>query len=256
MKIALVTGASSGLGREFVRRLGEREELEEIWAVARRREPLEALGKDCGKPVRAVPLDLTRPECLTQLEELLNKEAPEVRVLVNAAGFGKLGRNDALPRQELDDMVLLNCKAAMDVTQLCLPYCSKGSRILEICSCAAFQPLQGVGVYAASKSFLYSYSRSLRWEMLPRGVIVTAVCPYWVKDTAFIPTARGERNSRAVRHFPLAQHTHTVVTHALIDSRLGFNVSTPGIACTVHRVLAKFIIHPIMMLGWEGIRRL
>lgn len=261
MKIAVITGASSGLGAEFARQLVSRRELEAVWLIARRKERLEALAaelvelrKSCR--VELLQLDLTQNAAMEEYSARLERDQPEVQWLVNAAGFGKMGSNEEIGMEALDQMVLLNCKAAMDMTQRTLPFMAKGSHILEICSTAAFQPLGGLGVYAASKSFLFSYSRSLHFEVRGRGVYVTAVCPYWVRDTEFIPVARETKNASAVKHFPFASKSRHVVRHAITDALLGFSVSTPGPVCTIHRLLAKFIPRDLMMLGWAGLRRL
>jgi len=261
MRIAVVTGASSGLGAEFVRQLLERDRLEEIWLIARRADRMEALCRSLAHAagscrLRPIPMDLTEEAALRRYGALLEEEKPELHWLVNAAGFGKIGVNAELGREELDRMVLLNAKAAMDMTQLSLPFLGRGSRVLEICSTAAFQPLTGLGVYAATKAFLLSYSRSLRFELRPRGITVTAVCPYWIKDTEFIPVAKETLDNTAVRHFPLASRSRRVVGWALTDAQLGLAVSTPGVVCALHRLLAKFVPHSIMLLGWEGFRRL
>ncbi|MCD8382254.1 MAG: SDR family NAD(P)-dependent oxidoreductase [Clostridiales bacterium] len=258
MKIAVVTGASSGLGAEFVRRLAAEEGLEEIWLIARRAERLETLCAqvESAARLRPLPLDLTREDDLDAYAKRLRAERPEVRWLVNAAGFGKMGTCEEIGRTALDQMVLLNCKAAMDMTQISMPYLTHGSHVLEICSTAAFMPLGGLGVYSASKSFLLSYSRSLHFEVRTRGIVVTAVCPYWVRDTEFIPVARETGNPSAVKHFPFASKARNVVSWALTDARLGFSVSTPGPVCTLHRLVCKFIPRDLLMLAWAGIRRL
>lgn len=256
-EIALITGASSGLGREFAMQISRSEERpQEIWAVARRKNRLEELQKLCGIPVRPIPLDLTRQESIRKLEELLQKEKPVIRLLVNAAGFGKIGRYSEISREDTDRMIDLNCRAAVDVTLLSLPYMRRGGRILEICSTSAFQPFPYLNVYAASKSFLYRYSRALRVELFGEGIRVTAVCPYWIKNTEFIPKAKDTGGGEAVRHFPLASRRETVVKLALRDSRLGLPVSTPGPVCFLHRIAAKFIPSEIMMGLWALIRRI
>ena len=113
-----------------------------------------------------------------------------------------------------------------------------------------------LNVYAASKSFLYRYSRALRVELLGRGIRVTAVCPYWIKNTEFIPRAKDTGGGTAVRRFPLASRRETVVKLALSDSRLGLPVSTPGPVCFLHRIAAKLIPSEIMMGLWALIRRI
>lgn len=257
MKIAVVTGASSGLGREFVRRISEEEkDIDEIWAIARRREKLEELSSISDKPVRAISLDLIEPASIDRLEEMYEEEHPEVGILINAAGFGKIGNYKKVGRQDSDRMIELNCRAAVDVTAVSLPYMKKGDRILEICSTAAFQPFQFLSIYAASKAFLYRYTRALRTELLLTGIHVTAVCPYWIKDTEFIPVAKTtEGEKKDIRHFPLASHVKNVARMALLDSRIGLPVSTPGIMCTLHRIVAKFIPHELMMGVWALLRR-
>lgn len=258
MHVAVITGASSGLGAEFVRRLSKEKNLDEIWMIARRKEQMEHLAQSVSSCVqtRILPLDLSEDSSIQYYESLLGQQKPVIHWLVNAAGFGKMGTNQEIGRSALDAMLLVNCKAAMDLTQLSIPYMARNSHILEICSTAAFMPLGGLGVYAASKSFLLSYSRSLHYELRANKIFVTAVCPYWIKDTAFIPTAKETKNPSAVRHFPLASRTRSVVSWALLDARLTLPVSTPGLFCTFHRLTAKFIPHDLMMLAWAVIRRI
>lgn len=255
MGIALVTGASSGLGREFVRQLSADPAVREIWAIARRQDRLEQLKRISARPVRAIPLDLTQRASILRLGELLAEETPDIAVLVCAAGAGKMGRTDSLSPEENDAMIELNCKAAVAVTSLCLPYLRRGSRVLELCSTAAFQPMPGLNVYAATKAFLQSYTKTLHYESLPKGIHVTAVCPYWVKDTEFIPLAQ-EGKPGQFRHFPLASRSASVVRLSLWASRLNLWVVTPGIVCTLHRFGAKFIPHCIMVPLTGLIRRL
>lgn len=256
MQIAIVTGASSGLGREFVRQISEQETLDEIWVIARRENRLEELSQKIHSVrVRPIPLDLTAKDDIQIFRELLQKETPDVRILVNAAGFGKIGTYADITQKDCDDMIDLNCRGAVDTTIISLPYMNQGARILEICSTAGFQPMPGIGVYAASKAFLLRYSRALRWELFPRGIHVTAVCPYWIKDTEFIPTAKETKNGRAIRHFPLASRSHSVVALALWDSKVDLAVSTPSPVSFVHRITAKFIPHCIMIAIWELLRR-
>ena len=255
MKIALVTGASSGLGREFVRQIAEQGKVEEIWAIARRRDRLEALQSISAVPIRVLALDLTRPGDMEYLRNTLQDELPDIRILVNAAGMGRMGPTVDIPAKDNDAMIDLNCRAAVDVTDAAFPYLHPGSQVLEICSTAGFQPIPGLNVYAATKAFLQSYTKTLHYELRGRGVRVTAVCPYWVKDTEFIPRAK-EHEPGGFRHFPLASRSRAVVRRALRDNRLNLWVSTPGLVCTVHRLTAKVIPHVIMVPLMDLVRRL
>ena len=286
MRIAVVTGASSGLGREYVLRIARTEKgIDEIWAVARRADRLEALAAECPVPVRPVPLDLTKDDAPDALASAIREAGAQVGILINAAGFAKIGDTREIGRGMTDRMIRLNVQAAVDVTLACLPFMKKGDRILEICSTAGFQPFQYLNVYAASKAFLYRFSRALRTELLKDGIRVTAVCPYWIKDTEFIagaekregtaPAVSGEREGSApaergtaftdpaaqgkateIRHYPLSSKAASVAAVSLWMSRMNLPVSTPGIMCSIHRVVAKIVPHELMMGMWALLRRI
>ena len=254
MNIAIVTGASSGLGRSFIRQLDRQGGLDEIWGVARRRERMEELAAQLSTPMRPLALDLTKTESVETLRALLRETGADVRVLVNSAGFGKFGTYADMTLQETADMIDLNCRAAVALTAAAIPHMSRGACILEICSSAAFQPLPGFNVYAATKAFLLRYSRALRWEVAPRGIKVTAVCPGWIK-TEFMQVARDTKNGRTVRSYPFALRPETVARRALRDSQV-LAVTTCGLPALVQRVASKFLPHCFIMACWEGLRRL
>ena len=258
MKIAIITGASSGLGKEYVKELGMKEAgIDELWVIARRKERLMELSQLSRIPVRALPYDLVKKSSIDELSKLLAEERPDIRILINAAGFGKIGSTVEIGLEDTDRMIELNCRAAVDMTYIFLPYMREGSRIMEICSTSGFQPFQYLNVYAASKAFLYRFSRALRVELFSRKIKVTAVCPYWIRDTEFIPVAENDHtaNKKKIRHYPLSSGVHSVAVHSLMDSRLGLAVSTPGIVCTAHRIAAKVIPAELMMGIWAILRR-
>lgn len=254
MKIAIVTGASSGLGRAFIRRLDALGGLDEIWGVARRADRLEALAGELHTPLRPLSLDLLQEESIAHIQALLEAERPDLRLLINAAGFAKFGTWADMSLKETREMIDLNCRAAAELTAAALPHMSRGSRILEICSCAAFQPLPGLNVYASTKAFLLHYSRALRWEVAPRGIRVTAVCPSWIK-TEFMAVAQDTQNGHTVRHFPLALSPETVARRALSRSRF-LAVTTCGLPAFLQRIAAKFLPNCVLMACWEGLRRI
>jgi len=256
MQIAIVTGASSGLGREFVREIAKREKIDAIWVIARRENRLHELADGFSVPVVPVPLDLTEQKSFASLKTLLEEKKPDIRILVNAAGFGKMGNYAEISQRDNDDMIELNCRALVDMTLIALPYMTRGARILEISSTASFQPLPALSVYAASKAFVQSYSRALRWELFGRGIHVTAVCPYWITDTEFIPVTQNTANPRSVRHFPLASRARTIAWAALLSSKFNLPVSTPSPVALLQRFLTKFIPHEIVIAFWQVLRRL
>lgn len=256
MGIAIVTGASSGLGREFVLQISCKEAVDEIWVIARREDKLRELSALVKTPVRAIALDLGKDESYAELEELLESEKPDIRLLVNNAGYGRMGSYAEIPSADNDGMIDLNCKALVRMTVLCLPWMARGSRVIELCSSSAFQPLPQLNVYAASKAFVLRYSRALWWEVMSRGIHVTAACPYWIKDTDFIGHTKEGGNNTAIRHFPLASKPRSVVSLALLGSRMNLPVASCGPVSLVQRVCAKFIPHIVVDAIWEGVRRI
>ena len=130
MNTAIITGASSGMGREFVKMTAQRGDIDEIWVVARRRDRLEALQQEVSVPLHVLPLDLLREESFAAFQSELESRRPNVTFLVNASGFGRFGRNDQIPLQDDLDMIDLNCKALVRITKLTLPYMPRGSRIV------------------------------------------------------------------------------------------------------------------------------
>lgn len=224
MNIAIVTGASSGLGSEFVKALSKDRNIHEIWVIARRREKLIELSREVSIPLRVLPLSLTDPHSFKEIEELLAKENPKIIWLINNAGFGKIGSFEAMKEGEAESMISLNCMAPVSLIKICLPYMGKGSRIINVCSVAGFLPLPGLAVYSATKSFLLRFSRSLREELKPKGIIVTALCPYWIKDTEFIQKAG---NGDSINLFGALQAVQAAAA-AIQGARKGQFLIIPG----------------------------
>lgn len=254
MKVAIVTGASSGLGRAYAQQISKSMDVDELWLIARREERLVGLAASLPQDCRLIALDLTQKASMEILEKTLAEERPEVSILVCAAGFGKFGRAEDLTAEETEDMIALNCRAAAEVTRLCIPYLKRGSRILEVASCAAFQPLPGMNLYAATKAFLLHYTRALRQELSNREIEVTAVCPYWLK-TEFIEVARQTGNPNAVRRTPFAMRPEAVAAWSLTMNRLGAAVVTCGPIPLVMRMGSKLLPAGVPMALWDRLRR-
>lgn len=248
MKIAIITGASSGMGREFARQLTAAETFDELWVIARRAERLEELKKELSQPVRVVPMDLTKNECLEAYKALLAAEQPEVELLINCSGFGKFGRYDQIPLQDCLDMIDLNCKALVAMTQLTLPYIPNGGRILQVDSLSAFQPVPYLNVYGATKSFVLRYSQALWAELKERKIHVMAFCPGWVK-TEFFDHAEQTSDS-AVTYFNKWFTAEEAVRCALKDMRKKKLVSVPSFVNKAQTFLVKHLPEKIVMKIW------
>ncbi len=247
MRIAVVTGASSGLGRELVQLL-DTEGLDEIWVNARRSCRLEALRTQVQTPLRCIPGDISQDSTTGALAQALEEVQPVVAYVICSAGFGKIGSAGDISLSDTRKMIQVNCEAAVAVTSLCLPYMTAGGRIAEICSVAAFLPIPYLNVYASTKAFLYHYSRALAEELAPRRISVTAVCPYWIADTEFISLAKQSDQSGHFRHFFLADHTAAVARQAWQDIQHGAAVSTPGHIAPLIRLAAAVL--PVRLVMW------
>lgn len=225
MRIAIITGASSGLGAEFARQLDkELGKTDEIWLLARRKEPMERLAEEMIHKTRTIAIDLTDAQSLRQFAEVLSIQAPRITVLVNCAGVGSHGAFTGQSEAEIDAMLQVNITALTRMTKLCLPYLRKGSKVIQLASGAAFLPQADFAVYAATKAYVYSFSRALAKELKGRGIQVTAVCPGPV-DTPFISRAyqNGEKPG-LIKSLFMAKPAQ-VVRLAIADCKRGRSVS-------------------------------
>ena len=250
MNIAIVTGASSGMGREFVLQLSQYVNVDEIWAIARRKEALEALNEAVSVPVRAIGLDLLEEDSFKTLSQLLQKESPNVKLLVNAAGFGKFGTYHKVPLEDDCKMIDLNCKALLVMTRLVLPYMEKGSHILQLDSLSAFQPVPYITTYGATKAFVLSYSRALNRELKPRGIRCMAMNPGWVK-TEFFNHAFQTNADAEVKYFDRLYEAKDVVATGLKDLyKTRKDYSVHGLPVKIQVLLVKIVPHSIVMNIW------
>lgn len=259
-RIAIITGATSGLGLEFVRQLDAQAArgsatVDEFWLVARNESKLDEIASTLATPARAVAADLSKPEDIAHIAELLEGASATVSYLVNSAGFGRFGSWRDISDTDATTMIELDCRAVVEMTRTCLPFMERGARIIEIASAAGFVPLPYMNVYAAAKSFVLRYTRGLRWELHGTGITATALCPTWVK-TGFEAQARKSNDGRAVNHLLFAQSAKTVVKRALIANRLHFAVACCSIPSLFLRLVGKIVPNCITMWGWNLLRRL
>ena len=249
MKIAVVTGASSGMGREFVLQHTQYMEVEHIWVIARRAEALESLAKEVSVPLQVLALDLCREDSYQVYARKLEEEKPDVKLLVNAAGFGKFGAYDKVPLEDDLRMIDLNCKALVAMTRLTLPYMAAGSHILQLDSLSAFQPVPYITTYGATKSFVLSYSRAMNRELKTKGVRMMAMNPGWVK-TEFFNHAL-VTNSGEVQYYNRLYEAKDVVATGLKDlyrSRKDYSVH--GFPTRMQVRLVKLLPHSMVMNTW------
>lgn len=246
MKIAVVTGASSGMGKEFEYQIDRKYgKLDEIWLIARRKERLMELEKELHMPARVFAMDMTDDSDMKAFADCLKENNPDIKLLVNCAGYGKIGRFDEIDIYEQTGMIDLNCKALTLFTGICLPYVSTHSRIINAASAAAFSPQPGFNVYAATKAYVLSFSRALNAELRSRKVTVTAICPGPV-DTEFFDIA-GSKGMKLKCSDPAK-----VVTKAIKDAALGNEISVYGVTMKVAEAAAKILPHKVVMKVFDN----
>ena len=248
MNTAIITGASSGMGREFVKMAAQRGDLDEIWVIARREDKLNELQKEVKVPLHILPLDLLKAESYERFQAELDAHRPNVTFLVNASGFGRFGRNDQIPLQDDLDMIDLNCKAMVNVTKRVLPFMPKGSHIIQVDSLSSFQPVPYLGIYGATKAFVLSYSRSLNVELKERDIKVMAFCPGWVKTPFFDGAETYSKD--AVTYFNKLFTAEEVVRVAMRDSARGKDVCVPGFSVKMQVLATKLLPHKLIMKIW------
>ena len=248
MKIAVVTGASSGMGREFVCQLHKYIKPDEIWVIARRKEALEALASKTPIPVRPIVLDLGCSASFRKFYSILEAEKPNIQLLVNAAGFGRFGDFDTISTEDDMKMIDLNCKALVAMTRLCLPYMRAGSHILQLDSLSAFQPVPYITTYGATKAFVLSYCRACNAELKSRGIRMMAMNPAWVKTEFF--NHAFQTNNR-VQYFNYIQEAKDVVAIGLRDLyQTKKDVSIPGLGVKLQVLGVKLLPHKLVMKTW------
>lgn len=246
MKIAIITGASSGLGVEFFKEI-QKEPLDEVWAIARREKNLIDLCEKYGKiNYKILPFDITLEESMLKLEELLEQEKPNVKFLINNAGFGVFGEVITIDKNKQSSMIDLNVRALTEMTSIVLNYMDKGSKIINTCSIASFVPNANLASYSATKAYVMSFSRALRQELKKKKINVTAVCP-GPMATEFLSVAGiGNGNSKMFDSLPYCSPQKTA-SRGIKASKKGKAVYTPRFLYKFYRVLAKIVPHSILI---------
>lgn len=246
--IAVITGASSGLGKEFVKRLVKDTNIEEIWAIARNKERLENLKEEFGSKIKTFSIDLSNFKSVIAFAIVLKEQTPNILYLINDAGAAKFGSYDDLDIEQSINLINLNCGAVVSMGLACIPYMQPGSHILNIASKASFQPVPYLNLYAATKAFVRSYSRALNVELREKGISVTAVCPGWIKTDLLKKADIGAK--KTVTNFEGAVTADDVAEQALIDARKNKDMSVYGIQNKVSHILSKILPTKVIMNLW------
>lgn len=253
MKIAVITGASAGIGREFVYAVDRQEHFDEIWVIARRLERLEELAAKCSTPVRPLAMDLSDLESIEEYKALLEKEQPEIGLLINASGCGVFGPFEEKELKKLLNSATLNSLALTAMCHVSLPYMHKDSSIVNMGSNSAWQPVPYQAVYGASKSYVLSFSRAIGRELRSRGVHVMCVCPGWIR-TEFQQTAQ---HDRYIKYVDKWYGPDEVAAQAMKDLRKKKSVSILGHPVRRQVRLVKLLPVELVMNIWcrqQGIK--
>lgn len=248
-RIALVTGASSGLGREFVKRIdaGDTGSVDEIWAVARRVDRLDALVRTCSTRVRPFCLDLSDPMSFDIIEgALAETEDANVTLLVNNAGFGVFGDFALGKRSEASDMLSVLIKAPVELMYRTLPHMQSGSRIINVASVAAFLPQPRLAVYAAAKRFILDITRALDAELGSVNIHATALCPKFMK-TEFLDAAGDADVARKMSDVIGFERIDDAVAAALRASRAGRSLCIPSWDMKAYYVASRVVPYPLAL---------
>ena len=190
-RIAIITGASSGLGEEFTRQVCAKYDYDEIWIIARREEKLKALADNLNASknfnvIRPVVMDVAGKSGVEQLRVFLEAENEklqkvnsgiEIGLLINNAGFGTYGPFEQTSITRQMDMIELNCTTVTGICGIALPYLKSGSVVINTASLAAFLPLGNFAVYGATKAYVLNFSIALAAELHDKGIKVCALCP-------------------------------------------------------------------------------
>lgn len=248
--IAVITGASSGIGKEFVLQIEKNNSIEEIWLISKDAGRLEEVSKLISKETKIIPMDLTNSNDFEKYKQELQESNPNIKLLINCAGFGKFDHEENINTNTKINMIDLNIKAYVSMIDLSLPYMKENSGIINVASNAAFQPIPYINIYGATKSFVLSYSRALNMELKYRKIRVLTVCPFWTK-TNFFNRAIDEEKKKVVIKYVAMYEAKDVAKKALNDYyNSKKDMSVYGFMNNFQRILTKILPHSLVMRVW------
>ena len=256
-KVIVVSGASSGMGKEFIIQILEKEKgIDEVWAIARRDDRLIELKEKISDKIIPIKLDLTKEDDLLKYKQKVDKEKPNIIILGNCAGFGVFDHSENVDTNIKLNMIDLNVKAPVAMIDYSLPYMKEESKIMNIASCAGFQPIPYINDYASTKSFLLSYSRALNKELKYKNIHVLAVTPYWTK-TEFFDRAIDDNKKKVVINYNAMYDPKDVMKLAIKDLyNPKKDISCFGFVNRFQKMLTKILPHSLVMKVWMNQQKL
>lgn len=240
MNIAIITGASSGIGKEFAKQI-DNYNLDELWLIARRKDKLSDLKKFLKTKSEILSFDLEKKEDIEKLNEILKNKKPTVKILVNSAGVGMNGDFSQTNLKYHNSTIDLNIKALVDICYLTIFYMNKGSKIINIASVAGLIPQPNFSTYSASKAFVISFSRSLNRELRKKKIKVSCLLPNQV-ETEFL---KKSNNESKVKSFG-KENIQKLVDFALKKSEKKDIIVYSFISKTL-KVISKILPHSFIM---------
>lgn len=246
MKIAVITGASSGIGQEYVYAIDRAFVLDEIWVIARREERLKELQAKCKTKIRPIALDLICSESFDVYKNLLEECKPEIQVLINGAGFGIFGTFAQTDLQKQLDMIDLNAKSLTAISHISLPYMPQGSHLINVASNSSWQPVPYINVYGSTKAYVLNFSRALGVELKKRKIHVMAVAPHWIKTEFFEHAVQDD----TIQYYDRFYTAKQVVDRTMKDLKKGKTVSILGFPVRAQVLLVKLLPAKLVMWIW------
>lgn len=236
--IAVITGASSGLGVKFLEAAVNRyPQMDEYWILARRKERLDKLaGIYKNKKVVAIEVDLSEESSYVGLIKKLEYEKPQIKVLINNAGYEKSGKFADMRQEDILNMISVNIKGMTLIQRIMSPYMQKGSYTIITCSVSSFVPVPNQTVYSATKKYVYYFGKALREELLDKDINVLLLCPGNM-DTEMNPKGQG-RQSQKINKLPFLDMSE-ITAKALKKAEKGKGVYTPGMFYKSYWVISK-----------------
>ena len=246
--IAIITGASSGLGKEFVKLVVNDTNIDEIFVLARRKEKLDSLVTEYGEKIKPYIIDLSERNNIYEFGDYLKQQDINIKLLINNAGYAKFCSYDDISIEESLNMIDLNVSGVVAMGLACIPFMRKDSHIINIASLAAFQPVPYQNIYSATKSFVKNYSQALNVELKDKGIKVIAVCPGWIKTELYERACIGAK--KASNNFTYMVTPDVVAKKALKDAYAGKDISVFGPYANFCRILAKILPEKWIMKCW------